>query len=94
MEYLPSFCTDCYRTGRTGDDFMALPKSGQIQNMCQPNALVTLQEYLEDYASSETKGAGEKLIQRELEKITDQKLKEKVIDNLKLIKQGKRDLFI
>lgn len=93
MGYLPSFCTACYRSGRTGDDFMALAKSGQIQNMCQPNALLTFQEYLMDYASEATKMAGEKLIQTELNKMNN-KIREKIISKLNLIKEGQRDLFI
>ena len=59
MDYIPSFCTACYREGRTGDRFMSLCKNQQILNCCHPNALMTLQEYLEDYASPETKAAGE-----------------------------------
>ena len=66
LGYFPSFCTACYREGRTGDRFMSLCKSGQIQNCCQPNALMTLKEYLMDYASPETKKIGEKLISEEI----------------------------
>ena len=62
MDYIPSFCTACYREGRTGDRFMSLCKSGQIQNCCHPNALMTLKEYLMDYASPETKAIGDRLI--------------------------------
>ena len=69
MGYIPSFCTACYREGRTGDRFMQLVKSGQIANCCQPNALMTLKEYLTDYASDDTRQKGEALILRELEKI-------------------------
>ena len=69
LGYIPSFCTACYREGRTGDRFMSLCKSGQIQNCCHPNALMTLKEYLMDYAAPETKAIGEKLIQAELENI-------------------------
>ncbi len=66
MGYIPSFCTACYREGRTGDRFMSLCKCGQIQNCCLPNALMTLKEYLEDYASPETKAMGEQLIEADL----------------------------
>lgn len=92
MDYIPSFCTACYREGRTGDRFMPLCKSGQIQNCCLPNALMTLQEYLMDYASSETKEIGENLIHKEIENIPNEKVKNIVIKNLKLIKDNnKRD---
>lgn len=91
MEYIPSFCTACYREGRTGDRFMSLCKKGQIQNCCLPNALMTLQEYLEDYASSETKAIGEKLIAKNINTIPNKKVREIVEENLKNIKSGKRD---
>jgi len=91
MDYIPSFCTACYREGRTGDRFMSLCKTGQIQNCCLPNALMTLLEYLEDYASCETKEIGEKLILKELQTIPNEKVKQIVIDNLENIKNGKRD---
>lgn len=68
LGYIPSFCTACYREGRTGDRFMSLCKSGQIQNCCHPNALMTLEEYLVDYASNDTRNVGQKLIEQELEK--------------------------
>lgn len=89
--YIPSFCTACYREGRTGDRFMSLCKVGQIQNCCHPNALMTLQEYLEDYASPETKKVGEELISREINKVTNPKVLERAIQNLKDIKSGQRD---
>ncbi len=89
--YIPSFCTACYREGRTGDRFMSLCKVGQIQNCCHPNALMTLQEYLEDYASPETKAVGEALIAREINKVTNPKVFERAVKNLKDIKNGKRD---
>jgi len=89
--HIPSFCTACYREGRTGDRFMSLCKAGQIQNCCHPNALMTLQEFLEDYASPETKEAGEALIAREINKVTNPKVLERAIQNLKDIKNGKRD---
>ncbi len=91
MDYIPSFCTACYREGRTGDRFMSLCKSGQIQNCCLPNALMTLQEYLEDYASPETKAVGEKLIEKDIETIPNEKVKGLVAENLENIKHGKRD---
>lgn len=65
-KHIPSFCTACYRAGRTGDRFMSLCKSGQIQNCCHPNALITLKEFLEDYASAETRAIGERMIKEEL----------------------------
>ncbi len=91
MGYVPSFCTACYREGRTGDRFMFLLKSGQIVNCCHPNALMTLKEYLEDYASEETKKVGEALIDKELDVITNSKVKEKVVDYLANIHKGERD---
>ena len=91
MDYIPSFCTACYREGRTGDRFMSLCKSGQIQNCCHPNALMTLKEYLMDYASPETKAIGEKLIVKELENIPKEKVKEIAKDHLEKIEQGIRD---
>lgn len=91
MGYIPSFCTACYREGRTGDRFMSLCKSGQIQNCCHPNALMTLKEYLMDYASPETKAIGEKLIVKELENIPKEKVKEIAKDHLEKIEQGIRD---
>ncbi len=91
MDYIPSFCTACYREGRTGDRFMALCKVGQIQNCCHPNALLTLQEYLQDYASPETKKVGEALIDREIQKVPDPKRREKALDYLNRIRNGERD---
>ena len=91
MGYIPSFCTACYREGRTGDRFMSLCKSGQIQNCCHPNALMTLKEYLMDYAAPETKAIGEALILKELENIPKEKVKEIAKDHLEKIEQGIRD---
>lgn len=91
MGYIPSFCTACYREGRTGDRFMSLCKSGQIQNCCHPNALMTLKEYLEDYASEDTKKIGEELINKEIENIPKEKVKAIVKDYLLNIHKGKRD---
>lgn len=91
MGYIPSFCTACYREGRTGDRFMSLLKSGQIVNCCQPNALMTLKEYLEDYASEDTKKKGEKVIREQLEIITNPVVKEKAAEYIKNIHAGQRD---
>lgn len=91
MKYIPSFCTACYREGRTGDRFMSLVKSGQIANCCQPNALMTLKEYLEDYASDDTKKKGEALIAEEVPKIPNEKVKAIVKEHLAELKNGKRD---
>lgn len=91
LGYIPSFCTACYREGRTGDRFMKLVKSWQIANCCQPNALMTLKEYLVDYASPDTKLKGEAVIQREMEYITNEKIKNRAKEYLKEVEQGKRD---
>ncbi|MGN6715278.1 [FeFe] hydrogenase H-cluster radical SAM maturase HydG [Anaerocolumna jejuensis] len=91
MGFIPSFCTACYREGRTGDRFMKLVKSGQIANCCQPNALMTLKEYLEDYASEGTKAKGEALIEKEIEKVTNEKVKTIAKDYLVQVHEGKRD---
>ncbi|MCR4611738.1 MAG: [FeFe] hydrogenase H-cluster radical SAM maturase HydG [Lachnospiraceae bacterium] len=89
--YVPSFCTACYRAGRTGDRFMSLLKSKQIVNCCHPNALMTLKEYLEDYASPETKELGEKLIVKELDVITNPTVKKKATEYIENIHEGQRD---
>ena len=89
--FVPSFCTACYREGRTGDRFMSLLKSGQIANCCHPNALMTLKEYLEDYAQEKTRIAGEQLIQKELENIPSQTIKERCRKYIAEEVQGKRD---
>lgn len=91
LGYVPSFCTACYREGRTGDRFMSLCKSGQIQNCCHPNALMTLKEYLVDYASAHTKKVGNALIQAELGNIPKEQVRKIVIDNLDKIETGQRD---
>lgn len=91
MGYLPSFCTACYREGRTGDRFMSLCKSGQIQNCCHPNALMTLKEYLEDYAAEDTRKVGEALIRKELKQIPKEKVRQIVEKNLEEIERGQRD---
>lgn len=91
--FVPSFCTGCYRLGRVGKDFMDLAKPGLIKLHCLPNALTTLQEYLEDYADDETKKAGEELIGKELENIPNKERREKTINYLNKIKKGERDLY-
>jgi len=91
MGHIPSFCTACYREGRTGDRFMTLCKNMQILNCCHPNALMTLKEYLEDYASPETKEIGGKLIEEELEKIPNPKVKATATEYIHNIADGKRD---
>lgn len=91
--YIPSFCTACYRQGRTGDRFMSLCKSGQIQNCCHPNALMTLKEYLIDYASADTRKIGEALIEKEIDNIGKPELRPKVREELKKIESGTRDLY-
>ena len=91
LGYIPSFCTACYREGRTGDRFMSLVKSGQIANCCHPNALMTLKEYLEDYASPDTKAKGETLIAREVPNIPNLKARAVALEHLTDITGGKRD---
>lgn len=91
LGYIPSFCTACYREGRTGDRFMRLVKSGQIANCCQPNALMTLKEYLCDYASEDTKGLGDILIEKELKHIINEKVLAKATGYLQEVEDGKRD---
>lgn len=91
--YIPSYCTACYRKGRTGDRFMSLAKTGQIQNICQPNALLTLKEYLMDYATPETKVIGDQAILRHLEDIPDPATRERTRQGLMKIETGVRDLY-
>ncbi|MGD8451745.1 MAG: [FeFe] hydrogenase H-cluster radical SAM maturase HydG [Phycisphaerae bacterium] len=92
--YLPSFCTACYRLGRTGEHFMEFAIPGFIKRFCTPNAISTLMEYLTDYASEETRAAGEKLITAEIEQMTDQKLKTQLLDRLRRIREtDDRDLY-
>ena len=91
LGYIPSFCTACYREGRTGDRFMSLCKSGQIQNCCHPNALMTLKEYLMDYASEDTKEIGLKLIEKEIPNVPREKTREILERHLKEIEEGQRD---
>lgn len=94
LGYIPSFCTACYRQGRTGDRFMQLAKEGNIGYICTPNALLTLKEYLLDYASSETKEIGERVLKEELEKIENIKLKDNLTKWLQEIELGKRDIRV
>lgn len=94
LGYLPSFCTSCYRSGRTGDDFMKICKEKNIHNFCHPNAIMTLKEYLEDYASAETKKIGENLLDNELETFKSDTLKSKIKSNLSKIESGQRDIYV
>ena len=91
MGYLPSFCTACYGSGRTGDRFMEICKNQQIHNFCHPNAIMTLKEYLTDYASPETQMVGNDLIKNEVDKLSNENIKEIVKDNLLKIQKGERD---
>ncbi|MBO4618955.1 MAG: [FeFe] hydrogenase H-cluster radical SAM maturase HydG [Victivallales bacterium] len=91
MGYIPSFCTACYRAGRTGDRFMSLCKAGKIQDCCHPNALMTLKEYLEDYATPETRAIGEALIEKELANVKSDKVREITRQHLAEIANGQRD---
>ena len=91
LGYVPSFCTACYREGRTGDRFMSLCKAGQIHNCCLPNALMTLKEYLIDYASPETRKIGEDLIEKQLLNIPNEKTRSVAEKHLAEIEEGKRD---
>lgn len=94
LGYIPSFCTACYREGRTGDRFMKLVKSGQIANCCQPNAIMTLKEYLEDYASPDTKAKGEKVIEEELKRIPNDNVRRIATERVAEIHNGRRDFRI
>ena len=91
--HIPSFCTACYREGRTGDRFMSLCKNGQILNCCHPNALMTLTEYLVDYASPETKAVGYGLIDTELGRIPKEKVRGIARQNIQDIKSSNRRDF-
>jgi 2-iminoacetate synthase len=92
--YLPSYCTACYRQGRTGDRFMELAKSGKIQEVCQPNAILTFKEYLLDYGSPETRQAGEEAIRFHLAEIKRLSLRTAIVEKLRRIEQGERDLYL
>ncbi len=91
--FIPSFCTSCYRAGRTGEHFMEFSVPGFIKRFCQPNAILTLSEYLEDYAPEETKNIGYRLIESEIGMFDNNGIKDKLIEKLALIKKGKRDLY-
>ena len=93
-KYIPSYCTACYRKGRTGDRFMQLAKAGTIQYVCQPNALMTLMEYILDYGDKELLKIGDEFIAGEVEKIEREDIKKIVIDNLIKLKKGERDLYL
>ncbi|HHV99127.1 MAG TPA: [FeFe] hydrogenase H-cluster radical SAM maturase HydG [Clostridiaceae bacterium] len=90
--YIPSYCTACYREGRTGDRFMPLAKSGQIKNCCLPNALLTFEEYLQDYADSELMEMGRNMIDREIQNVPDERQRTRAIEYLRRIRNGERDL--
>ncbi len=92
--YVPSYCTACYRKGRTGDRFMRLAKSGQIQNVCGPNALTTLMEFMMDYGDEDLYKIGTALIYTEVEKIQREDIKNLTLANLERIKYGERDLYL
>ncbi len=92
--YIPSFCTACYRLGRTGEHFMEFAIPGFIQSFCTPNALTTLMEYLVDYASPEVKAKGASLIVSELAKIQESEAKRDLVGRLAAIEDGKRDLYL
>lgn len=90
--YVPSYCTACYRAGRTGDRFMPLAKSGNIGNYCLPNALLTFEEYLKDYADDELKDIGQKMIDNEIKNVPNENQREKAVNYLNRIRNGERDL--
>jgi len=92
-DYLPSFCTACYRTGRTGEHFMEFSVPGFIKRFCTPNAMLTMAEYLEDYAHNGTREKGYRLIQKNLDEMEDEKIRNRIEERLKLIKKGERDFY-
>lgn len=91
--YIPSYCTACYRQGRTGDRFMALAKTGEIQNVCLPNAIITFKEYLLDYADDELRTASESALKSALGEIQSDRVRAETIDRLKRLESGERDLY-
>jgi 2-iminoacetate synthase len=93
QNYLPSFCTACFRMGRTGKDFMDLAKPGEIHNFCRPNAILTFKEYLLDYAPEDIKELGEKVMNHYLEMIDNKKIKDETIKKLERLEEGERDLY-
>jgi 2-iminoacetate synthase len=92
MGFIPSFCTACYRAGRTGEQFMKVAKSRFVHNYCIPNAIFTLKEYLLDYASDETKQKGEEILRNHMEQFKGESVYNKILDNLTRIENGERDL--
>ena len=92
-DYIPSFCTACYRTGRTGEHFMEFSVPGFIKKYCTPNAMLTLAEYVEDYATPQVKAKGEKVIEKNLTEMEDGKVKDELIERLEKVKEGERDLY-
>jgi len=92
--YIPSYCTACYRQGRTGDRFMEYAKTGEIQNLCQPNAILTFKEYLLDYASESTRKLGEEAIKAHLEMIPSERIRKQTEKRLARLEQGERDLYL
>lgn len=92
--YMPSFCTACYRKGRTGDHFMGLARKAFIKNFCAPNASCTFMEYLLDYASEETRKVGAELIEKTLQSETEGKKKELAFQMLERVRKGERDIYI
>jgi 2-iminoacetate synthase len=92
-DYLPSFCTACYRTGRTGEHFMEFSVPGFIKRYCTPNAMLTMAEYLEDYAQNGTKEKGYRLIQKNLDEMEEDAFKERLEERLELVKKGERDFY-
>ena len=94
MGHIPSFCTACYRLGRTGKDFMDLAKPGLIQKFCRTNAILTSKEYLLDFASPQTREAGEELIARLVNRMDDSELRQSIVERLALMEEGQRDLYV
>jgi 2-iminoacetate synthase len=92
-DYIPSFCTACYRTGRTGEHFMEFSVPGFIKKFCTPNAMLTLAEYMEDYAKPEVKAKGEKVIEKNLAEMEEGKVKQQLLERLNKVRAGERDLY-
>jgi 2-iminoacetate synthase len=92
-DYIPSFCTACYRLGRTGEHFMEFSVPGFIKRFCQPNAIMTMVEYLEDYAPPATKEKGYRLVEKKLNEMEDETHKKKLLEKIDQLKAGKRDLY-
>lgn len=92
MNYIPSFCTACYRAGRTGEQFMKVAKSKFVHNFCIPNAIFTLKEYLLDYASDETRAKGEEILKQHMKQFEGEPVYDTILENLKRIEKGERDL--